>query len=362
METLYNLAYQTLERLSDLDERIWSFDEIAIYLQDGYDQFTTDTNCLFDITVIPNQPPVGNWQSDLERYIALQSPGNLISDNPMFRGSDREQPAQAISAAALGGFAGQRSVGLTNPAERDLAQPGTPSAVPGGVLPSTTLTVSRVTFNRRSLLGVGSAQMRRIDPHFETRQGDPQFFIFDNDGIFFLRVVPVALGNAAYDTISGVWGTRTYTDDSAVSVVTTESNGRDTGGYGILRWQTGDFPSGSGLGTPTQRHPDINNIRVEITRTGRDLTSYPSELPDAYDKYLVYWAMSQALRREGNGQMIELADHYQQRYQLGVRRFASRDLRHARGERKACLGGGGDELDTSFGLGDPQFPYPYSEV
>lgn len=320
---LYEATSDVLDRLGDLDNDIWSRAEIALYLQDGSDLFTRRAKCIYDQVVIPNVPQSANWTTDLEYYLVSQRPGSNLSDAPIQRSGDEQLGVAGRVGGAYGQPAQMSSPFITADTATDAAQ-GIPGSIPGGRLPSSTVDVIRVAYDQITLAGTSSQQMRSMDQTYETRVGDPQWFIWDKDGLFFLRVVPAASGNADYPYISGSWGTRTQTDDTSVAVSTAEASGYETGGYGILRAQTDAFPAGGPWGSPTIIHPTTDNILVEVNRLARPLTSYPIEIPDAYRKYLVFWAMSRALRREGPGQDIELGDHYADRFEMGIARMVEK--------------------------------------
>jgi hypothetical protein len=340
--TLDAAISDALDRLSDLDAKVWSRAEIALNLQDGYDILCTRTGALFDITVIENLPIAGNWQTDLERYHAQQRPGWGLTDEPFHMTGEHER-SLGVGGAVGGTYRGPANI--TSPTEGAVA----PSAVvPGGTLPDVTIDVLRVSYNQRGLVGLSSAQMRELDPQYEERVGgDPSFYVMDKDGMSYLRLVPPGQGNAAHDTVVGSWGTLTYTTDPAVTV---------EGSWGILRHRTGTFPSGGPWGTPTRIHPVTLNTAVEITRLGRDLTTYHFEIPQAYVKYVVFYAMSKALTRDGPGQDLTLAEHYDQRFEQGVYRLDKR-VQNMVPERRGAFGAGA--IATPFSLGDPQPPPAY---
>ena len=91
MTTLHDGVSDALDRLGDLDNDIWSRDEISLYYKDGYDTFCRRTKCLFDIFVIENVPRTGNWQTDLEKYFAEQKPGWALSDEPFHMTAEHER-------------------------------------------------------------------------------------------------------------------------------------------------------------------------------------------------------------------------------------------------------------------------------
>lgn len=358
MSTRHDITSSVLNRLGDLDNKVWQRSEIDLYVQDGYDQFCRTAKPLFDIYVIENLPRTGNWQTDLERYFISQKPGWGATDEPFHYTGAHEQNlgTEGRYGPTYRGPSNMTRRGEQDYTDTDEAGEDIPTSVPGGPLPHATVEVLRVTYDQRALYALTSLEARRLDANYENRDGDPQFFTFDKDGIFYLRLIPRGTGGASYDTVSGSWGTMTQTSDSDVSVVTTEVNGHNTGGFGILRHRTDMFPSGGPWGTPTRVHPDSANVRVEVFRLGRSLDTHPTEIPRAYEKYVAFFAMSRALRREGPGQDMELAEHFMQRFAMGIERLTRKRARMDR-HRIARFKPGG--LRDPFGLGMPQAPYPY---
>lgn len=580
MANLDNAVTSTLSRLGDLANAVWARSEIALYYKDGYDTYCRRTKALFDTYVIENLPPVGNWQTDFEKYLALQHAGWGVTDMPFHFTNDGTSERE-LGVASQSGQNLIGPSGLTSPSDRqyvDTVDGGlseVPTTVKGGVLPQATVEVVRVAWNSRNLTGLSSQQMRQLDPTYEIRVGDPQYYLWDKDGLYTMRFVPAASGDADYATISGGFGTltqlteigstansdlrailgaywdmeeetgtgvrrdslgvydltpaasatritgingfgvqssntggkemtsaipigsptswsisawvknsavtgqgncygtftnntpyvtvavgsgshfaintdlaltngtktispnvwyhtaltfdgsttyklyvngvldatatraaatpaislyqvngSTYIDEMAfwndaltasqalalynggtglfyddiqgittASVVTTDVNGFNTRGFGILAFldsfgnsDTSMFPSGGPWGTPTQIHPDQNNFRIEVFRLGRDLDAYDNELPTAYQKYVTFYAMAQALRRDGPGQDIELADHYESRFEMGVNRLWHK-IQDMQPERVGRFGGG--PAPETLTLGRPILPYPY---
>jgi hypothetical protein len=564
-----------LDRLGDLANAIWTRDEAKLHYKDGYDTFCRRTRCFFDVVAIENLPPVGNWQTDLERYLALQRSGWGVTDMPFHFTAENER---SLGHTPLIGGSYSGPSAMTSPSDSRFASTvdgsagGVPTTCPGGLLPQTTVELQRVMYNSRTLTGSSSQHMRKMDPNYENLTGDPQFYLWDQDGLYFMRFVPAASGDADYPEVNGGFGTLTQTveetnnelydaltnywrmeevtgsgnradqvgsaplvpnnpitqvagkllfasfvpstdnmatsliptgtpfsysfwvkfntltvsdadlfflldspgapfiqirhetsgtltltdgtassqvtvalaagtfhhlvlthsgtvvslyfdgvlatsinstvtpttrlllgqnDDASITfdemgrfnvvlsqaqidilynsgdgtfypdfggsvvdtVVTTDVNGLGTGGFGILSsidgigsLDTGTFPSGGPWGTPTQLHPDANNFRIEIARLGRCLDFNAIELPTAYQRYVTYWTMAQLLRRDGPGQDIELADHYESRFEMGVARMEKKRNEMNR-DRQGILGAG--PQPEPFGMGLPTLPYPY---
>lgn len=343
----YDAVASTMRRLDDELGEVWSYDEVLGYIKDGYNMWCRRSRCLFDMHVIPNVPQVGNWSTDLEKYLAEHTPGMGLTDNPLhFTGSHEAN-------LAVGGRVGGSTEGptpATSPSEAALfSAKGLPTKVATGRLPDGTADVLRITWDELELFPEGSADERLLDSQYEQRDGgDPRQYTLDKDGINTVRLVPPARGDAEYPTVSGSWGTMTQTDDTTISVV---------GTYGILRESDGYFPAGGPHGTPTQRHPAAKNIVAEIARVGRSLDGFAFEIPQQYVKYIIFWAMHRALERDGPGQDLKLSKHYSDRYGLGIERIKAR-LRKVNKEQRLRMGSGG-ETDLPFNMGNPTLPHPF---
>jgi hypothetical protein len=469
-----------LDRLGDLDNKIWTRAETELHLQDGYDLFCNATKCLFDVYMIENLPQIGNWQTDLERFHAQSRSGWGLTDDKMHYTSAKERSSgygPAENAGVGGSYASP--VSMTAPGDRDFNLSGTTETVYGGTLPDSTVGIIRVAFDRQDLKGMNAARMNQIDPDWEDRTGDPQWFVADNDGLFYLRLVPAADGGCAnYDVVDGSWGTLRYRcDDAATATLTytgqpgngeyvlvsgvlylfvttlsaastntgkvligsaaddsytnlsrcinnsggtsgtdynaplspataaatshptvsatvdtsantvtltallsqrilpfaslsvtetcsnmtassfslpsTEDDTIDVGngaGYGILRYRSSCHPTNGPWGIPRRIHPNADNVKVEVFRLGRPLSDYPFEIPDAYIRYIYYWAMYKLLEKDGPGQNMELAEHYKQRFELGIGRMKKRH-NQTTPEREGRFGPAGEAVP--FGLGDP---------
>ena len=82
--TAYDAIHQAQRKLDDEDDTIWSHAELLLYAKDGYNQLCRQTKCLFDMFVIENVPPTGNWGSDLQRHLAEQTPGMKLARSVRF--------------------------------------------------------------------------------------------------------------------------------------------------------------------------------------------------------------------------------------------------------------------------------------
>ncbi len=340
---LHTLAKDTAYRLDDEGNTVWSRAEIELYVRDGYEALARETKCIFDIHVCDNMPQTGNYSTDLERSLAEQRPGMGLTDTPGHFTAEHERN---LTTKSLGG-----PTPATSPSEGGYFDDfEMPTLVPTGRLPDGVVDVLRVSWNQITLTAMGSQQLRQLDTQYETRQGDPRFWTWDKDGLMTIRLAPIPNGDASYNTVDGSRGTQKQTDETGITVVGTR---------GFLRERTGSFPAGGPRGTPRRRHPETNNIKVELARLGRDPQAHDFELPRSFLKYVVFWAMYQALKRQGPGQDSKLASHYKDRYELGKQRMTRRLDKISR--EYAGRIGFGAARGPAFGLGDPQPPYNYGK-
>lgn len=306
---LDEVVTKVLVKIEDVEEKVYSRAEIAIYVKDQYNQFCRRTKCLFDMAYVENLPAIGTHSSDEEYEAAKQIPGLLLGHKRTFTGEAdrRHAPAGSVGPAGLSNYAYLpylSQIGMTLPA-------------PTGQLPRGLVEIEQVLHNRVVLRPEFSQGMAtQIDNRYESKLGGyTEWFIVDKDGLFTLRRYPSGDGNAQYADVTGYWGVETRD---------TEYTGTVTGTWGAMVQDTEQFAIGGPWGAPTRLHPEDNNTRIEYTRLGRDLDGHEFEIPNSYIKYIVFGACARALRRDGPGQDLNLAQHYESRFETGVERMVDR--------------------------------------
>lgn len=100
-----------------------------------------------------------------------------------------------------------------------------------------------------------------------------------------------------------------------------------------------------------------SNTIIEYFRRGATLSTDATtlEIPDRYTDYIVFYALSRALEREGNGQDSKMAAHYLARYAEGLKRIKTRKSQ-AFSTRIGSFGGGSEPRRVP---GLPQWPSTY---
>jgi hypothetical protein len=107
-------------------------------------------------------------------------------------------------------------------------------------------------------------------------------------------------------------------------------------------------------------YADAGTLRIEYTRRGLPLSSSQGfEIPDRYAKYTRWYALWQALKREGDGQDLELAEHYKQRWMAGIERL-NRRKQVLQVQRKSIMGQGTPSEASRSRL--VRLPHQYGKV
>lgn len=335
---------QVQDRLDDPDGRVWTREELTSYAGCGYDDLCRDTKCLFDVVVLDNLPPIGNYSNYQERVLAEEAGFATCGQfNLTCEGERNFAPSTAIgpihaTAAFERAYFSQLGISDTNATAE---------------VPSDVVAILKAFHDDLVIYPEGSEQLESIDRQYEFRQGSVRKWIFDKDGLFRFRRAPIPTGDASYDAVTGDYGT-----------VRSESGftGSVMGSWGILREDAEAFPAGGPWGIPRRLHPDAANTVLEVARLGKNGGMHGSEseeleIPRNYTKYVVFYVMARALAREGEGQDLKLAQHFFERFQLGLRRMQHRQ-ENQQPEYTGKLGRRGQN-PRQWGLGDPTLPWEY---
>jgi len=329
---------KTFRQLEDEAQEVWtSRAEVGGYVRDGYDQLCRRTRAVWDVTYSENLPYAGDHTGRFEEPFAVLFQG-LLS----FTGGEWERDYDSNGAGPAN---------HTSPWERDHIE--TDLFVPATELPNSLLEVDRVTYDDYLIGPVHSSRVKRADGRYLYTVGPTTAYVLDEDGVFVIRKVPVPDGRADTFEHSGTYGTlrRASSDEFG-------SGEPVLGSWGGLRQAPEHFPAGPGRGTPRRVYRDGKNVRVEVFRRGTDPGSAQFEMPDHYVRYVVFYAMSKALKREGPGQNLKMAGHYMARFESGVARIIRRMSRTT----AARVGHFGLTKPRPFRKPIVQLPWPYPRV
>ncbi len=172
--------------------------------------------------------------------------------------------------------------------------------------PDDLIRLERATWDDRSLLVLESFDLRRHDERYlDQGSGTVDIISSDGDGIKKFRLYR-APESVEADPSSDEFGVPRQMDFEA---------GSDSA-YGIPRRINFD-ESSQAYGSP--RVLGVSNLILEFSRKGQPLTDASFEIPDRFVRYVKDYAMWRCLRIVGPGQDLDLAEHYRQRFEAGVR-------------------------------------------
>jgi hypothetical protein len=359
-------------RLGDASGNIWSGEELDEYIQEGYDDLTRRTGCLFDTAMLPDFAFAFTFTSEFEEDYA--SSGMLVNGPAQFTCEFERDYVHNARGPANHNYHWEYNSGYVSITEIDALAD----------LPEALQEVERATWNTQRLQALRSSDLEFKDSRYELNKGEVQGFLQDKDGLGVLRKWRVP--SAPYVPYTFDDGTDIYAFSSTQSwesdyfPTTFEDNGplqftagsdqpfasstdlgegthnylweylqgysRDSlpeDGFGILRHMDGILDldvSSEGFGDLVQVdtvnvfedygilgpvYKDTGAVRLEYRRRGRELSAEQGfEIPDRYTVYVRHYAQARALEREGDGQDIPLSQHFQARYEAGVQRMLRR--------------------------------------
>jgi hypothetical protein len=369
------LRTQVLTRLGDLAQQIWTATEVELHLADAYKAIAQVCGVFYDWTYLENLPATFSYTAPWEKAW-LDEVGGFdagcanftaeIDRQALGDGRDRRGPANATSPFEVtDGW--QASVGAS------MAIPATAD------LPTTLTAIRRVTWDNRGIDALEARRMSRSDARYEITTGEVYGYIWQKDGIRTLRKVrvPAAPADSVQVTGSGSWGILREPVDLSTDRATPRAwstPGFDAGGFaadafytdrfdgvvwGVPRRIPGEHPLGPDYqGLPRRPFREGKNVRVEIARQGRAVTRDTDvwELPDRYTCYLRDYAMARCLARNGPGQDVTLAAHFQDRWQRAVARVTRR-MQTVDTEHVSVMGGDARPLTRRPPRPSPPWPY-----
>lgn len=314
-KSVLDVIQDVLTRLGDLDESVWTKDELHRYLQEGYRILAVKSECFWDTTYLEDQPYTGNYTKDAEKELALQTG---MSGANFFNKFCYTKEADADFAPA-----GQVHLGPANHTKRseyDNNHVSKAYFLAVHDLPDSLLEIERATWNQIRIGPLRSVELERGDSQFQTQSGEVQGYVQDKDGIKRFRKWRIPSQAADTYTITGKWGL--LRDPANISGETVN------GSWGIARRVPGLHPcSGDGSrGFPRRPQKVAHNTKIEFTRKGQPINRQTDEfeLPAVYVKYLRHFTMFRALERNGPGQDSKMAAWWKGLFDAGIARMKRR--------------------------------------
>lgn len=221
--TLSDLRTDTLTRLGDEDEGVWSADEIDGYLRAGYLSLAQEARVFWDIHYVESLPAhfsvTQTWElgelDDLSGGFSFGVANYTYDDERLLLDDEDDRLGPAW---------------YTCPAEAALLDAVSAStAIPATTnLPDQIAELDRLTWNDRTIDAVTSRDQRNRDPRYETIAGDVYGYTWQQDGVRALRTIRVPAQVGDTYTVTGAWGVLRDPSDLSTEDVTpagTSGNG-----------------------------------------------------------------------------------------------------------------------------------------
>lgn len=335
------------QRLGDTSADIWTDEEINAYIQQGYDRLTLETGMLWDTHNVSRTVSSFTHTAAFEEAFIIAQSGGQIGGVAQFTAEFERNYVDNAEGPANHNYAWEYDGDFVD----------TVYVSPLVDLPDDLYQIERVTWKNRRIEPLRSRELEQQDARYELNQGEVEGYLADKDGLRRIRLwrVPSAPSGSIgfdYDDDSETWGLLRVLDEVDDSSV--------EGVWGEIVSIPGHEVSGGPWGVIRQVTTNVNDLRIEYRRRGETLATdvIEFEIPDRYVKYVRWFALSQALGREGDGQDMELADHYQSRFELGVQRCVRRRSM-AQSQRKVVMGGA---ARRSGRMPRARLPYNYGAV
>lgn len=219
-------------------------------------------------------------------------------------------------------------------------------------IPSDVVQLERALWDGNRIPPSTSRDLRKNLATYRSSEGEPFTYCLDEDGPSTIRLANIPSADGSAFTIVGTWGAlRTPTDITAATI---------TGTWGVPRILPGHHPTRGAWGIPRIVAEDTDNLRIEGYRQGLPVTqdSHSFELPDQWCRYLRWFVLAKAYKRDGPGQDLQLAQHFEERWAMSLERVAFRRRQMVR-ERVGVLGKGASTMRQS--VAPPRLPWNYPQ-
>lgn len=337
---------RVLSDLGDLEQKIWTADEVTNYFGVGLSEMLQVCRLLWDQLYLHNLP----------RGFSVNQPWEL-EFAPFDYGVANftyEDERRALDE--------EHRIGPSNhtaPFEIPyLERIGADISIPAVVeLPPYVTEVERATWDQRSICAETPQRLSRMDSRYETTKGEVFAYSMYQDGVRSFRKVRVPNEFSKMFTFEGDFGTIKNPIEIGsppiLGIPEDVGGPLESGLYGHARYISGHQCIGpGGFGIIRNVYSDYRNVRIDYWRQG-DFT----ELPDRFAAYLRDYVRYRCLVRNSPGQNLKLSGHYQARWKRGLDRVRRRIL-HVDRHRTHRMGGDRRETDQPP---RPRLPWQYGQ-
>ncbi len=336
---------QVQRRLADANQRLWTAAELNEYIQDAYNDMTLRTGCLWATDISPDVPAAMARTQIFEKKYMLGGYDAMGAFN--FTAEWERDYINNATGPANHNHTWEWEDGHVT----ELTLPTEVSALYD--LPDNLYEIERTTWDSRRIDPRRSREFEQNDSRYELAKGNVDAYTQDKDGLRRLRKwrVPSApFVPYEFDESSSEYGI--IVDISDVDSDT------PLGSWGDFVQVDGQHSSGDPWGVIVGVYDETNAVKIEYRKRGVDLDHDCLEIPERYVVYLRWYVMARALEREGDAQDLDLAAHYQTRYEAGIARMLKRQQAMVY-QKKMVMGG---SRGRSSRLPLAQLPWAYGKV
>ncbi len=331
-------------RLADASGQLWTATELNGYIQEGYDDLTKRTGCLFDSSVLPDFAFAFSVTQEWEKAFLLS-------------GWTNHGPAQFTTEFERDYLDNSKGpANHTQPWEFNSGFVDITEVAALADLPDALQEIERATWETRRVAAMRSRDVEEWDSRYELNKGQVEGYLQDKDGVGILRkyrIPSTAYAPYAFDSASDD-GFGIIRDLDGISTASVDQ--ADTGGCGDLV-QVDGLNIFEDFGILGPIYSETSVLRLEYHRRGATLSdTEPFEIADRYTIYVRHYAQAKALTREGSGQELKLAKHFMDRYEAGIARMLRRKQAMAF-QKKSIMGGGESIRKTRLPLA--RLPYQF---
>lgn len=339
----------TIERrLGDPNHRIWSGEEIDLYLLQGVKEMCTSTRLIWDWVYPENLPRGFSFTSPfeldeinlgLDSIIWKYGQGDGMGDglgNYTFDYERRFWPTiPNVAESKRDEDIREGPVRHTFPDEIPfMIELGNNQVPATAELPHRLTEIERSVWDKRTMDATSHRFVAPEDSRYEVERGEVHSYTWRKDGPRTFRKIRVPSAVADTVEVQGLWGIARDVDEIAGTDI--------EGTWGAPRIMPGFHPIGPFYtyrmwGIPRRFYLAGKNVKVEHWRIPY-LDCIESELPPRYRAYLVFYAMWRCLSRQGPGQDMKLAGWYKARWIAALERITRRVDRQTK-ERTGRMGG-----------------------
>ena len=339
--SLAELREQTLYRLGDPETAVWSGAEIDAHIRRGYDELCRLTRLLWDWEILAAASPsagshTATWEVEWLEAI-----------------HDRFNHTAEWESSYVAGESPAGPADHTTPWEytEGYADGYIPTTIE---LPERLLELERATWDSELLEPVLSVEAERLDSRYKIARGSrPLAWVWDQDGIRRIRLYPIPDSSSGLVDVDGTWGgPRDGLDDEYAMDVEDE--------WGVPRTVPPALKAEGSRGIPRNWDGTSGVLKVEFYKRGADLVADGDtfDIPGHSVRYVRHFAQARALERDGPGQDMALAKHYDARFLEGVERIKRR-RRRLESQRQRVLGG---PATTKSRIPTPRLPWNYGRM